>query len=1181
MTITQSSSRFVATVGGAVVAVGLMFAAIAAPVQAAALTPAQVQSIIGLLQSFGADATTIANVQASLTGQPTTGGSTGGTTTGGSCTATFNTTLQVGSTGASVMALQKFLNMDSSTMVASSGAGSPGLETSTFGPATKAAVIKFQAKYSISPTSGLVGPLTRAKLNSLCGSTPTTPTTPGGTTTGTGSVTIAAAAQPANGIAPLGAARVPFTRFTVSASGGDVTLNGVTVQRDGIAQDAAWSGIVLLDQNGNQVGISKTLNSNHQAVIGAPIVVPNGTSMTFTVAANRTTSTGFSGQIASFSVVTVNTSAAVTNGALPITGASQTVNETTSLIGTVTATKGTNDPGSANTENVGQTNYIFSSVRVTAGSQEDVYLKSIRWHQIGSVSQSYLANVVTVVDGTSYPTTVSTDNYYTATFPGQGILVQKGFSKDVAIQADIINGSATTAEFDIQKAADINVVGAQYGYGILPSFNGSGSASAGVVNSTDDPYYTGYQATISGGIVTVSTSNAVTSGNVAINQANQVLGGYSVQVQGEAVTVGRMIFQVTAGSSAATYADLTNISLVDQAGHVLAGPVDATVGATSDAIVTFTDTVTLPVGTTQLMLKGKLGTHFATNDTVQASTTPGTQWTTVTGQTTGRSITIAPLSTSLTSASQTVKAAALTVSVSSTPIAQTVIAGSNQFTFANLILDATASGEDLRITTLPVRYTLGTPGTANDLTNCQLYNGSTSVSDQHVYNPASTVTTGTLVSFSLNSGGIVIPKGTTVTVSVKCDIRSGAAGTYSFGTTLGDTAGASGVTSGSTVNGTFSTTAGNTMTASSGGTLTAALDSGTPSYGVVAAGSTGVVLGNIRFSGTNEDIDLRQVALQITGGSRTDLVNNQVTLWDATTNTQVGTAVFPSGTNATSSAIAAGAFRIPNNGSRVLIVKGDIAGISANGPLTASGDTLKVDYDGNNNGTNGNYGVGVASGQNRTPSSADTAVNGATIYKSFPTFTYSTSGGALISGNQPLLTLTVAADSKGDVTLNKLTFAIATTTATVTAMTFTGPNGSVGAVGSVAATNDGLSNVSGNVIVVFNSGSNTADAVVSAGTTKTFTLRGTVAIAGSPPAGSVSVALRADTALALITSNGNGLATSTAPTLTSSNMIWSPESTSTVKTPTTNNDWTNGYGLGGCFATSGLATDCFANVLSK
>ena len=78
----------------------------------------------------------------------------------------INRDLTTGSTGDDVKLLQKVLNTNPSTVVALSGPGSSGNETTTFGPATKAAVIKFQNLYNFSPT-GIVDAVTRAKVNAI------------------------------------------------------------------------------------------------------------------------------------------------------------------------------------------------------------------------------------------------------------------------------------------------------------------------------------------------------------------------------------------------------------------------------------------------------------------------------------------------------------------------------------------------------------------------------------------------------------------------------------------------------------------------------------------------------------------------------------------------------------------------------------------------------------------------------------------------------------------------------------------------------------------------------------------------------------------------------------------------------------------------------------------------------
>lgn len=92
--------------------------------------------------------------------------------------------LTVGAVGEDVRDLQKFLNSDAATIVAASGAGSPGNESTYFGPATSAAVARFQAKYpdetykkaGLTAPNGFVGSLTRQVINSKMGFTTRTTT---------------------------------------------------------------------------------------------------------------------------------------------------------------------------------------------------------------------------------------------------------------------------------------------------------------------------------------------------------------------------------------------------------------------------------------------------------------------------------------------------------------------------------------------------------------------------------------------------------------------------------------------------------------------------------------------------------------------------------------------------------------------------------------------------------------------------------------------------------------------------------------------------------------------------------------------------------------------------------------------------------------------------------------------
>ncbi|MEA2715136.1 MAG: tripartite motif-containing protein 71 [Candidatus Parcubacteria bacterium] len=75
----------------------------------------------------------------------------------------FMRSLKLGDTGSDVRLLQVFLNTHHS-IISDTGPGSPGRETGSFGPKTRAAVIIFQKDHGI-PATGFFGPLTREYVN--------------------------------------------------------------------------------------------------------------------------------------------------------------------------------------------------------------------------------------------------------------------------------------------------------------------------------------------------------------------------------------------------------------------------------------------------------------------------------------------------------------------------------------------------------------------------------------------------------------------------------------------------------------------------------------------------------------------------------------------------------------------------------------------------------------------------------------------------------------------------------------------------------------------------------------------------------------------------------------------------------------------------------------------------------
>lgn len=1126
-----------------------------APASAAGLTAEQVSAILTLLSSFGADQATIDNVNSALSGGPVvTVPSTGGSTY------TFTRNLTVGDTGDDVMNLQKVLNMDSATAVAVSGIGSAGSESSYFGSLTKSAVIKFQNKFAaevLAPVgltlgTGYVGASTRAKLNSMSTGSTGGDTTGGDTTptpTGTG-LTVSVAAQPADSLAPESASRLPFTKFTLTAgTDGDVVLNNVTIERKGLSSNAVFAGIILIDEDGTQLGLSKTLNSNNQATIGEAVTIKSGTSRVFTIAANmESNNDNHAGEVAVLALVSVNSSASV-SGVLPITGAAHTINATLS-IGSATAERGALDPNTSVKKEVNTTGYTFAAVKITAGSAEEITIKSIRWNQSGTASSNDLANVVVVVDGVEYGTKVSTDGkYYTANF-GAGISVAKGLTKDISVKGDIVSGSDRTIVFDIDKDTDLYVVGNTFGYGITAKATPATATPLSSQFTAGTPWFDASHVTVGTGSLNISVTNDVPAGNIADGSSNVLLGSFEFDVRGEAITWSSLALTIATNNGGGGEL-LTNITLVDGNGSVIAGPQDPNAAGT---LVTISDTVTLPVGENIIFVKGNLNNSWENGDTIVVKFNPSTAVASAKGDISGQSITATPASI-VTGKTQTVKAGSLTITPASSLVNQNIIDNSSDVVLGRYVLDATASGENVKVTTVQITSVVGANADVDELNSLELFdvtNGANRAltTGSNVLNPSGHAgATNANLSFTIDSGALVVSKDAQMIVELRGSVNASSTPTVTttFGTSLvGLDWTVTGADTGKTISENLSG-AGATLTVVSSGTLTATLDTSSPSEKWYTSGDEATI-GVFKFVAINEDMALTDLGLDITTASSSSADFATLKLYSGST--LISTLTSPAFTGGTQR------FTFPTSGTGSFVVPEGDDGIKLTVKATFSsigtgfaGTSASLVRIATTSTTTWNKAQGTESGTVADVLGSASNSAGARYFKSIPTVAkQSLSAISLVDGTIDLYKFSISADSAGDIEVYEMNFQVATS-GTVVASSFKLTETTTGNVVRSGITGSGVVTVTANNLEFGNT-----VITIPAGETRNYVLSATIVGAGTSD--SITIQMEGDSAYGSMAS-GLGETQANAVLDANSDFVWSDRSASNHSASTS--DWYNGF----------------------
>lgn len=863
------------------------------------------------------------------------------------------------------------------------------------------------------------------------------------TTTSTGTLTVTLAADtPAAGIAVENAARVPFTKVNLTATGGDVIVDSLIIQRTGtVAQDADISSLDIIDGDTNMpINItSKTFNSLHQATFTDDVTVKKGTTKSLTLAANMPASLdSYSGETPSLTLASIVLKGdAALNATLPITGNAMTLNSTIT-IGTATVQRGAYTNATSTSIQVGKTGYTFLSFQIQAGSTEKVKFNQVKIYQEGSASfGTDLVNIKLLKDGSKIADGVVNSSKY-ATFTFDSLMIDKGQIVQFQVQADVADGSARTIDLGIYKTTDLIVKGELYGYNITPTYSGTGA-------SAESPVLSDNQFTISNGTLQVTRSNAVGAANIAVSN-NQELGAFEFTCKGEAINVSQLVLTVTSTGNPGNGSDaILNVELVDPQGNVVAGPTDP---VRSTGVVTLTDTFTIPVGTAIYKVRGDLQTSaaWASNDTVYVSFTPSAM--TATGETTGNTITPSP-SSAVSSNTQTVKAASLTVTRNTIPADDTIIVNQKDVTLSSWNFDATDTGEDVRVTSI---LWAGKGWSATNTASLTTFldnnkNGKWDSGTDEALSPindalAATATIGAASSTFAFDDPIIIKKGTSIHVALKGDKDSTAAnGSEQWGLGSGTlSVVAYGLTTGNAIVEALTHDHGPTLTSAVKGALTIETKNN-PSSAIVLAGSTGNIFTNVQLSAQYETLNLDQLIVYVGDGSYEfnaasgeyrDVTN--VSIYDGTK--LLAHASIPS-TGYYTFNFSKGDVQVLTGATnaKVLTIKADMSTIDSvndNAPGTNSAD-LKIGL----GGTDGVKMTGAQSNSEITGSSYETyrssSSSAMVLRTSKPIVTLPTASNSLgaatslTNGNIPIYAFKVTADaSGGSVLLYRATFNIAT-----------------------------------------------------------------------------------------------------------------------------------------------------------
>lgn len=1072
----------------------MAFLAPAAYAQSSADLQAQIQALLAQ----------IAQLQAQL-GAPS-GGAPSGTTMMAKCT--FTRSLTVGSRGNDVKCLQEYLNEEGFT-IAASGPGSPGNETTYFGPRTRAAVAKWQAAKGISPASGYFGPISRAKYAEMTAGVmpPVTPPKEQPSVIpppATGlTVSLAADNPPAGSLisGTFAAARVPVLKvnFTAGSAGG-VTVNDVAFRKVGVLADSSISSAYLVE-GGRVIGQYSSLSGGVLRFTGMNMGINAGQTRSLTLAID--VATGLSpGNTVSFALSSASDIAAVDNtntavtvtGSFPLNGNIFTVTSVSnpSLADVTVSSSSIGTSVYAGTQNV-----LVSQWTLTV-TNSPVDLRSINFRVIGSANKADLKNVKLYVNNTQVgPTLTAVSGDGTAFFDlsASPARLNTG-SSNLQVYADVMGSPSYNFQFSILNTYDVEAIDTQYNVPVSVKLTGGA----------------GVQVSILQGQLTVSLATNTPTGNIAKGGSGTPLARFAIYAAGESVRVKFLTFRLDFTGATGTLSTIVkNISLVDDAGNQVGTtintpptsnscdqngtptPANYSSGQYLDCFGTSSSNINyvIPANTTRVL-------------TLKADIQPTASFSTITAQLIQSANNLQGLTSSQFASSGSVAGSALSLAASALTVSRNTAFGSPNYSPGSTdvrigsysLTASSADGVNLN------SITILTSAASTNFQNLKL-----KVAGQQFGITQPTLSASASYTFS---GSLNIPAGQTKIVDVFADILSStSAGTYTTVTTLSGCSG-SGATTFNSV--TCASTSGQNIVIGGQATLRVAIDSATPAARQIVMGSTGNILGIYRFTEISnvEAVKITDLTVfqQVAATNTVKSAFGNVGIYDS-----AGTLLASAGAATTAASTSnpgpgylytfnfANPVVVPQAGSVSLVLKADVSTYSASGATDNTTHVFKIATSTEaTNDTPGETVVALGNTSNATSAislatgSAAPHANAVTVLRTKLSVTAAgigaTSGRAKQSVDD-FADLTFTADAAGDVAINSVI------------ITFSGSAPSIATfldgvlLRDVANAQDlGTGNTtsspcngSNTCTKTFNLGSTTSGFLISAGTSKVFRLR--------------------------------------------------------------------------------------------